>query len=192
MFFNNITFAGTEQATQSSLILSVGITYCCIRPCTVRTVHTLECVQSGCCCLSAAWCESERGVAAFVSVVSKVKNCWKLTLSLLSTLDKMKENDPLIILTHTMIENSAPRPQLYQQVRPVRLRSTSSPPAVCCALLLLLLRRLRPHRLPALPSSAPNCSSSIASDCYCAKSCKYGNDFTKKSSMKCVWHFVDV
>lgn len=55
----------------------------------------------------------------------------------------MKENDPLIVMTHAMIENSAPRPQLYQQVRPVRLCSTSSLLAVCCA--MLLLRRLRPH-----------------------------------------------
>uniref|UniRef100_A0A8C9RNC9 Pleckstrin homology domain containing, family A member 5 n=1 Tax=Scleropages formosus TaxID=113540 RepID=A0A8C9RNC9_SCLFO len=30
---------------------------------------------------------------------------------------QMKENEPLIIAIHTMIENSAPRPQLYQQVR---------------------------------------------------------------------------
>uniref|UniRef100_A0A674MWW5 Pleckstrin homology domain containing A5 n=1 Tax=Takifugu rubripes TaxID=31033 RepID=A0A674MWW5_TAKRU len=40
--------------------------------------------------------------------------------------NQMKENDPLIVMTHAMIENSAPRPQLYQQVRPVRLCSTSS------------------------------------------------------------------
>lgn len=32
----------------------------------------------------------------------------------------MKENDPLIVMTHTLIENSAPRPQLYQQVRPAK------------------------------------------------------------------------
>ncbi|XP_054633554.1 pleckstrin homology domain-containing family A member 5-like isoform X8 [Dunckerocampus dactyliophorus] len=30
----------------------------------------------------------------------------------------MKENDPLIVMTHTLIENSAPRPQLYQQLSP--------------------------------------------------------------------------
>ncbi|XP_077452015.1 pleckstrin homology domain-containing family A member 5-like isoform X14 [Stigmatopora argus] len=30
----------------------------------------------------------------------------------------LKENDPLIIMTHTLIENSAPRPQLYQQLNP--------------------------------------------------------------------------
>lgn len=29
----------------------------------------------------------------------------------------MKENEPLITMVHTMIENSALRPQLYQQVR---------------------------------------------------------------------------
>uniref|UniRef100_A0A8C4NS60 Pleckstrin homology domain containing A5 n=1 Tax=Dicentrarchus labrax TaxID=13489 RepID=A0A8C4NS60_DICLA len=29
--------------------------------------------------------------------------------------NQMKENDPLIVMTHTLIENSAPRPQLYQQ-----------------------------------------------------------------------------
>uniref|UniRef100_A0A3Q4G7F1 Pleckstrin homology domain containing A5 n=1 Tax=Neolamprologus brichardi TaxID=32507 RepID=A0A3Q4G7F1_NEOBR len=32
--------------------------------------------------------------------------------------NQMKENEPLIVMTHTLIENSAPRPQLYQQVRP--------------------------------------------------------------------------
>uniref|UniRef100_A0AAY4DAL7 PH domain-containing protein n=1 Tax=Denticeps clupeoides TaxID=299321 RepID=A0AAY4DAL7_9TELE len=30
---------------------------------------------------------------------------------------QMKESEPLIFMIHTMIENSAPRPQLYQQVR---------------------------------------------------------------------------
>ncbi|XP_068168207.1 pleckstrin homology domain-containing family A member 5-like isoform X2 [Antennarius striatus] len=30
--------------------------------------------------------------------------------------NQMKENDPLIIMTHTLIENSATRPQLYQQL----------------------------------------------------------------------------
>lgn len=127
--------------------------------CTLRTVHTPDRAHT-CFCLSVASCESDGGVAAFVSAVSKVKNDWKLTLSLLSTLDKMKGNDPLIIMTHTMIENSAPRPQLYQQVRPVRLPSTSSPLAVCCAL-LLLLRRLRPHSTvnlvsPRLRPAAPH------------------------------------
>ncbi|KAK5615325.1 hypothetical protein CRENBAI_002913 [Crenichthys baileyi] len=34
-------------------------------------------------------------------------------------LDKQtKENEPLIFMIHTMIENSAPRPQLYQQINP--------------------------------------------------------------------------
>ncbi|XP_034032167.1 pleckstrin homology domain-containing family A member 5-like isoform X3 [Thalassophryne amazonica] len=32
--------------------------------------------------------------------------------------NQMKENDPLIVMTHTLIENSAPRPQLYQQMSP--------------------------------------------------------------------------
>ncbi|XP_029697404.1 pleckstrin homology domain-containing family A member 5 isoform X2 [Takifugu rubripes] len=32
--------------------------------------------------------------------------------------NQMKENDPLIVMTHAMIENSAPRPQLYQQLGP--------------------------------------------------------------------------
>ncbi|XP_029008696.1 pleckstrin homology domain-containing family A member 5-like isoform X4 [Betta splendens] len=32
--------------------------------------------------------------------------------------NQMKENDPLIIMIHTLIENSAPRPQLYQQLSP--------------------------------------------------------------------------
>ncbi|CAK6977034.1 pleckstrin homology domain-containing family A member 5-like [Scomber scombrus] len=31
---------------------------------------------------------------------------------------QMKENEPLIFMIHTMIENSAPRPQLYQQISP--------------------------------------------------------------------------
>uniref|UniRef100_A0A671X4V1 Pleckstrin homology domain containing A5 n=1 Tax=Sparus aurata TaxID=8175 RepID=A0A671X4V1_SPAAU len=35
--------------------------------------------------------------------------------------NQMKENDPLIVMTHTLIENSAPRPQLYQQVRPAKV-----------------------------------------------------------------------
>ncbi|KAM9854004.1 pleckstrin homology domain-containing family A member 5 [Aulostomus maculatus] len=32
--------------------------------------------------------------------------------------NQMKENDPLIVMTHSLIENSAPRPQLYQQLSP--------------------------------------------------------------------------
>ncbi|XP_044048696.1 pleckstrin homology domain-containing family A member 5-like isoform X4 [Siniperca chuatsi] len=32
--------------------------------------------------------------------------------------NQMKENDPLIVMTHTLIENSAPRPQLYHQLSP--------------------------------------------------------------------------
>ncbi|XP_027887561.1 pleckstrin homology domain-containing family A member 5-like isoform X4 [Xiphophorus couchianus] len=32
--------------------------------------------------------------------------------------NQMKEIDPLIVLTHTLIENSAPRPQVYQQMSP--------------------------------------------------------------------------
>ncbi|XP_062418924.1 pleckstrin homology domain-containing family A member 5-like isoform X3 [Pungitius pungitius] len=31
---------------------------------------------------------------------------------------QMKESDPLIVMTHTLIENSAPRPQLYHQLGP--------------------------------------------------------------------------
>ncbi|XP_036373549.1 pleckstrin homology domain-containing family A member 5 isoform X3 [Megalops cyprinoides] len=38
---------------------------------------------------------------------------------------QMKENEPLIIMSHTMIENSAPRPQLYQQVNPEDYRDNS-------------------------------------------------------------------
>ncbi|XP_061108962.1 pleckstrin homology domain-containing family A member 5 isoform X2 [Conger conger] len=38
---------------------------------------------------------------------------------------QMKENEPLIIMSHTMIENSAPRPQLYQQVTPDDYRDNS-------------------------------------------------------------------
>ncbi|KAF7663985.1 hypothetical protein LDENG_00192790 [Lucifuga dentata] len=36
--------------------------------------------------------------------------------------NQMKENDPLIVMTHTLIENSAPRPQLYQQLGPENYR----------------------------------------------------------------------
>ncbi|XP_047240886.1 pleckstrin homology domain-containing family A member 5-like isoform X3 [Girardinichthys multiradiatus] len=32
--------------------------------------------------------------------------------------NQMKEIDPLIVMTHTLIENSAPRPQVYQQMNP--------------------------------------------------------------------------
>ncbi|XP_028841195.1 pleckstrin homology domain-containing family A member 5-like isoform X4 [Denticeps clupeoides] len=35
---------------------------------------------------------------------------------------QMKENDPLIITIHSMIENWAPRPQLYQQISPEEYR----------------------------------------------------------------------
>ncbi|XP_078797791.1 pleckstrin homology domain-containing family A member 5 isoform X4 [Oryzias latipes] len=35
---------------------------------------------------------------------------------------KTKENEPLIFMIHTMIENSAPRPQLYQQINPDNLK----------------------------------------------------------------------
>ncbi|KAM3858999.1 pleckstrin homology domain-containing family A member 5-like [Diretmus argenteus] len=36
-----------------------------------------------------------------------------------------KENEPLIFMIHTMIENSAPRPQLYQQISPDDYRDAS-------------------------------------------------------------------
>ncbi|XP_071395911.1 pleckstrin homology domain-containing family A member 5 isoform X3 [Centroberyx affinis] len=39
-----------------------------------------------------------------------------------------KENEPLIFMIHTMIENSAPRPQLYQQVSPDDFRDGSYVP----------------------------------------------------------------
>ncbi|XP_029951311.1 pleckstrin homology domain-containing family A member 5-like isoform X4 [Salarias fasciatus] len=42
--------------------------------------------------------------------------------------NQMKENDPLIVMTHTLIENSAPRPQLYQQLSPEDYRE----PAYTC------------------------------------------------------------
>ncbi|XP_048124355.1 pleckstrin homology domain-containing family A member 5 isoform X4 [Alosa alosa] len=38
---------------------------------------------------------------------------------------QMKENEPLIFMIHTMIENSAPRPQLYQQLSPEDYRDGS-------------------------------------------------------------------
>ncbi|XP_036005211.1 pleckstrin homology domain-containing family A member 5 isoform X3 [Fundulus heteroclitus] len=41
-------------------------------------------------------------------------------------LDKQtKENEPLIFMIHTMIENSAPRPQLYQQINPEDFKDSS-------------------------------------------------------------------
>ncbi|XP_047453462.1 pleckstrin homology domain-containing family A member 5-like isoform X4 [Mugil cephalus] len=36
--------------------------------------------------------------------------------------NQMKDNEPLIVMTHTLIENSAPRPQLYQQLGPEDFR----------------------------------------------------------------------
>ncbi|XP_041636177.1 pleckstrin homology domain-containing family A member 5-like isoform X8 [Cheilinus undulatus] len=36
-----------------------------------------------------------------------------------------KENEPLIFMIHTMIENSAPRPQLYQQISPEDYKDSS-------------------------------------------------------------------
>ncbi|XP_068578515.1 pleckstrin homology domain-containing family A member 5-like isoform X1 [Cebidichthys violaceus] len=41
--------------------------------------------------------------------------------------NQMKENDPLIVMTHTLIENSAPRPQLYQQLSPEDYRDHAYP-----------------------------------------------------------------
>ncbi|XP_036375580.1 pleckstrin homology domain-containing family A member 5-like [Megalops cyprinoides] len=38
---------------------------------------------------------------------------------------QMKENDPIIIMSHTLIENLAPRPQLYQQTPPEDYRDNS-------------------------------------------------------------------
>ncbi|XP_044041861.1 pleckstrin homology domain-containing family A member 5-like isoform X5 [Siniperca chuatsi] len=38
---------------------------------------------------------------------------------------QMKENEPLIFMIHTMIENSAPRPQLYQQISPDDYKDSS-------------------------------------------------------------------
>uniref|UniRef100_A0A3P9P975 Pleckstrin homology domain containing, family A member 5 n=2 Tax=Poecilia reticulata TaxID=8081 RepID=A0A3P9P975_POERE len=44
----------------------------------------------------------------------------------LTYLDKQtKENEPLIFMIHTMIENSAPRPQLYQQITPEDFKDSS-------------------------------------------------------------------
>ncbi|XP_061630844.1 pleckstrin homology domain-containing family A member 5-like isoform X2 [Phyllopteryx taeniolatus] len=42
--------------------------------------------------------------------------------------NQMKENDPLIFVTHTLIENSAPRPQLYKQLSPEDPREHSDMP----------------------------------------------------------------
>ncbi|KAK0145782.1 Pleckstrin y domain-containing family A member 5 [Merluccius polli] len=39
-----------------------------------------------------------------------------------------KENEPLIFMIHSMIENSAPRPQLYQQVSPEGYKDAASAP----------------------------------------------------------------
>ncbi|XP_066525302.1 pleckstrin homology domain-containing family A member 5 isoform X15 [Hoplias malabaricus] len=38
---------------------------------------------------------------------------------------QMKENEPIIFMIHTMIENSAPRPQLYQQMSPDEYRENT-------------------------------------------------------------------
>ncbi|XP_019732703.1 pleckstrin homology domain-containing family A member 5-like isoform X3 [Hippocampus comes] len=39
--------------------------------------------------------------------------------------NQKKENEPLIFMIHTMIENSAPRPQLYQQITPDEYKDSS-------------------------------------------------------------------
>ncbi|XP_029317421.1 pleckstrin homology domain-containing family A member 5-like isoform X4 [Cottoperca gobio] len=39
--------------------------------------------------------------------------------------NQTKENEPLIFMIHTMIENSAPRPQLYQQITPDEFKDSS-------------------------------------------------------------------
>ncbi|XP_077401522.1 pleckstrin homology domain-containing family A member 5-like isoform X4 [Vanacampus margaritifer] len=39
--------------------------------------------------------------------------------------NQKKENEPLIFMIHTMIENSAPRPQLYQQITPDEYKDCS-------------------------------------------------------------------
>ncbi|XP_038595214.1 pleckstrin homology domain-containing family A member 5-like [Micropterus salmoides] len=39
--------------------------------------------------------------------------------------NQTKENEPLIFMIHTMIENSAPRPQLYQQISPDEHKDSS-------------------------------------------------------------------
>lgn len=41
----------------------------------------------------------------------------------------MKENEPIISMVHTMIENSALRPQLYQQVRSWTVNDAALPSA---------------------------------------------------------------
>ncbi|XP_034019003.1 pleckstrin homology domain-containing family A member 5-like isoform X3 [Thalassophryne amazonica] len=43
--------------------------------------------------------------------------CHHLQRNLMYLEKQKKENEPLIFMIHTMIENSAPRPQLYQQVK---------------------------------------------------------------------------
>ncbi|XP_072570273.1 pleckstrin homology domain-containing family A member 5 isoform X5 [Paramormyrops kingsleyae] len=48
-----------------------------------------------------------------------------LQRSLMYLDSQMKENEPLIIMIHTMIENSAPRPQLYQQMNPEAYRENA-------------------------------------------------------------------
>ncbi|XP_051911738.1 pleckstrin homology domain-containing family A member 5-like isoform X4 [Hippocampus zosterae] len=40
--------------------------------------------------------------------------------------NQKKENEPLIFMIHTMIENSAPRPQLYQQITPDEYKDSST------------------------------------------------------------------
>lgn len=70
----------------------------------------------------------------------------------------MKESEPVIFMIHTMIENSAPRPQLYQQVRVWITWLCSSPSCDGSASLFLHLDAPPPHapipwrfRFPHIP-----------------------------------------
>lgn len=102
----------------------------------------------------------------------------------------MKESDPLIVMTHTLIENSAPRPQLYQQVRPAKGFALSRPHSGCCHCSVLFcmvlygfcrcssFSVLSPHDIWRLAS---NTYSSIAFDCSNEKSYHCGHDLRQRT-----------
>ncbi|KAI4900054.1 hypothetical protein NFI96_019750, partial [Prochilodus magdalenae] len=63
-------------------------------------------------------------------------------------LHQMKENEPIIFMIHTMIENSAPRPQLYQQLH---AGAEGRPASDCCALLQMSPEECRDNTFTCRP-----------------------------------------
>lgn len=111
----------------------------------------------------------------------------------------MKENDPLIIMTHTLIENSAPRPQLYQQVRPAK--GFAPPPPHQSLLFFWSVVQCSFFSVQVLMASwewspcivcITSTFSSIAFDCspviVMQSHAKYGHDL-KRSSLMFMLHF---